>query len=97
MVSGSTSTEISSPPRGSATATAAQKALSPSNYLPVEVTGNAIVDIFAAVPCGETSDQAWEDGGNNPPLPDVTNADFFYSVMGKCDFNRRPSETLLTQ
>jgi Flp pilus assembly protein TadG len=82
---------------GAGYGTAAQKALSPSNYLPVEVAGNAIVDIFAAVPCGETSDQAWEDGGNNPPLPDVTNADFFYSVMGKCDFNRRPSETLLTQ
>ncbi|RUX93737.1 MULTISPECIES: TadE/TadG family type IV pilus assembly protein [unclassified Mesorhizobium] len=82
---------------GAGYGTAAQKTLDPSLYLPVEVAGNAIVDIFAAVPCGETSDQAWEDGGNNPPLPDVTNADFFYSVMGKCDFNRRPSDTLLTQ
>ena len=82
---------------GAGYGTAAQKAQSPSTYLPVEVGANAIVDIFAAVPCGETSDQAWEDGGNNPPLPDVTNADFFYSVMGKCDFNRRPSDTVLTQ
>ncbi|ESY81038.1 TadE/TadG family type IV pilus assembly protein [Mesorhizobium australicum] len=82
---------------GAGYSTAAQKALSPSKYLPVEVNSNTIVDIFAAVPCSETSDQAWEDGGNNPPLPDVTNADFFYSVMGKCAFNKRASETLLTQ
>lgn len=82
---------------GAGYGTAAQKALNPSKYLPVEVASNTVVDIFAVVPCSETSDQAWEDGGNNPPLPDVTNADFFYSVMGKCDFNKRPSDTLLTQ
>ncbi|CCV04119.1 conserved hypothetical protein [Mesorhizobium metallidurans STM 2683] len=82
---------------GAGYTTAAQKALDPSKYLPVEVKSNTIVDIFSAVPCGETSDQAWEDGGNNPPLPDVTNADFYYSVMGKCGFNKRPSETVLTQ
>ncbi|WP_206525142.1 hypothetical protein, partial [Mesorhizobium sp. M7A.F.Ca.CA.003.01.2.1] len=82
---------------GAGYSTAAQKALNPSKYLPVEVASNTVVDIFAVVPCSETSDQAWEDGGNNPPLPDVTNADFFYSVMGKCDFNKRPSDTLLTQ
>ncbi|MER9518453.1 pilus assembly protein TadG-related protein [Mesorhizobium sp. M0614] len=77
--------------------TAAQKALDPSKYLPVEVASNTDVDIFKVVPCSQTSDQAWEDGGNNPPLPDVTNADFFYSVTGKCDFNKRPSNTVLTQ
>ncbi|CAN7228884.1 TadE/TadG family type IV pilus assembly protein [Mesorhizobium sp. LjRoot246] len=82
---------------GAGYSTAAQKALDPSKYLPVEVDSNTDVDIFKAVPCGETSDQAWEDGGNNPPLPDVTNADFFYSVMGRCAFNRRPSDSLLTQ
>lgn len=82
---------------GAGYTTAAQKALDPSKYLPVEVKSNTIVDIFAAVPCGETSDQAWEDGGNNPPLPDVTNADFYYSVMGRCAFNQRQSETVLTQ
>ncbi|RWC38265.1 MAG: pilus assembly protein [Mesorhizobium sp.] len=82
---------------GAGYSTAAKKALDPSKYLPVEVDSNTDVDIFAVVPCSETSDQAWEDGGNNPPLPDVTNADFFYSVMGKCDFNKRPSDTLLTQ
>lgn len=76
--------------------TAAQKALNPSTYLPVEVAGNAIVDIFTAVPCSETSDQAWEDGGNAVPAA-VTNADFFYTVTGKCAFNQRPSDTLLTQ
>ncbi|TIN30396.1 MAG: hypothetical protein E5Y31_07610 [Mesorhizobium sp.] len=82
---------------GAGYSTAAQKALDPSKYLPVEVASNRDVDIFKEVPCSQTSDQAWEDGGNNPPLPDVTNADFFYSVMGKCDFNKRPSNTLLTQ
>ncbi|MER8576936.1 pilus assembly protein [Mesorhizobium sp. M1338] len=82
---------------GAGYSTAAQKALDPSKYLPVEVASNTVVDIFGAVPCSQTSDQAWEDGGNNPPLPDVTNADFFYSVTGKCDFNKRPSNTVLTQ
>ncbi|MER8752118.1 pilus assembly protein [Mesorhizobium sp. M1050] len=82
---------------GAGYSTAAQRDLDPSKYLPVEVKGNTVVDIFGAVPCSQTSDQAWEDGGNNPPLPDVTNADFFYSVTGKCDFNKRPSNTVLTQ
>lgn len=67
------------------------------NNLPIEIPQGKIVDIFSAVPCSQTSDQAWEDGGNNPPSPDVSNADFFYSVTGKCDFSKRPSETVLTQ
>lgn len=54
------------------------------------------VDIFSVVPCGATSYQAWEDGGNAVPAP-VSNADFFYNVTGKCDFNKRPSDTALTQ
>ncbi|WP_315919144.1 TadE/TadG family type IV pilus assembly protein [Mesorhizobium sp. SP-1A] len=62
-----------------------------------QIASGKTVDIFTAVPCGQPSTQAWEDGGNNPPSPDVTNADFFYTVTGKCDFNKRPSETVLTQ
>ncbi|MBZ9683441.1 hypothetical protein LB571_27250, partial [Mesorhizobium sp. BR1-1-4] len=54
------------------------------------------VDIFSVVPCGATAYQAWEDGGNSVPAP-VSNADFFYNVTGKCDFNKRPSQTALTQ
>lgn len=61
-----------------------------------EVTTGQTVDIFTAVPCGQTSYQAWEDGGNAVPAP-VSNADFFYTIMGKCDYNQRPSETVLTQ
>lgn len=76
-----------------------------SNYLfigPTEATaveqplGRAI-DIFTAVPCGQTSTQAWEDGGSLPLPEPVTDADFFYTVTGKCDFNQRPSRTVLTQ
>ncbi|MBN9222789.1 MAG: pilus assembly protein [Mesorhizobium sp.] len=55
------------------------------------------IDIFTAVPCGQTSTQAWEDGGSLPLPEPITNADFFYSVTGKCDFNQRPSLTALTQ
>ncbi|WP_366514519.1 hypothetical protein [Mesorhizobium sp.] len=62
----------------------------------VEVANGKLVDIFAAVPCGQSSQQAWEDGGNPVPAP-VSNADFFYTVTGKCDFNQRPSQTVLTQ
>ncbi|RWK23070.1 MAG: pilus assembly protein [Mesorhizobium sp.] len=61
-----------------------------------EVATGQTVDIFSAVPCGETSYQAWEDGGNAVPAP-VSNADFFYTVTGKCAFNQRPSETVMTQ
>ncbi|MBB6409770.1 TadE/TadG family type IV pilus assembly protein [Mesorhizobium sangaii] len=61
-----------------------------------EVPNGTIVDIFSAVPCGQPSTQAWEDGGNPVPAP-VSNADFSYSVTGKCDFNKRPSNTVLTQ
>ena len=61
-----------------------------------EVATGLTVDIFTAVPCGQTSYQAWEDGGNAVPAP-VSNADFFYTVQGKCDYNQRPSETVLTQ
>lgn len=62
----------------------------------VEVTKGQTVDIFTAVPCGQPSTQAWEDGGNAVPA-DVSNADFFYTVTGKCAFNQRASETVLTQ
>nr|WP_281407763.1 MULTISPECIES: pilus assembly protein TadG-related protein [unclassified Mesorhizobium] len=61
-----------------------------------EVATGQKVDIFTAVPCGTTGYQAWEDGGNAVPAP-VSNADFFYTVVGKCDYNQRPSETVLTQ
>ncbi|RWA58200.1 pilus assembly protein [Mesorhizobium sp. M4B.F.Ca.ET.190.01.1.1] len=61
-----------------------------------EVATGQTVDIFTAVPCGQTGYQAWEDGGNPVPA-DVSNADFFYTVQGKCDFNQRPSNTVLTQ
>ena len=62
----------------------------------VEVAAGKTVDIFTAVPCGQTSTQAWEDGGSAVPAP-VANADFFYTVTGKCAYNQRPSQTLLTQ
>jgi len=61
-----------------------------------EVATGQTVDIFTAVPCGQTGYQAWEDGGSAVPEP-VTDADFFYTVQGKCDYNQRPSETVLTQ
>ncbi|MCA0055233.1 MULTISPECIES: TadE/TadG family type IV pilus assembly protein [unclassified Mesorhizobium] len=61
-----------------------------------EIATGQTVDIFTAVPCGQTGYQAWEDGGSAVPAP-VVNADFFYTVMGKCDFNQRPSQTVLTQ
>jgi len=61
-----------------------------------EVATGQKVDIFTAVPCGQTGYQAWEDGGNAVPAA-YTNADFFYTVQGKCDYNQRPSETVLTQ
>ncbi|KUM23928.1 hypothetical protein AU467_32310 [Mesorhizobium loti] len=61
-----------------------------------EVATGEKVDIFTAVPCGQTSYQAWEDGGNAVPAP-VSNADFFYTVTGKCAFNQRPSETVMMQ
>lgn len=66
-----------------------------ANSLTETATGQ-IVDIFSIVPCGIPSYQAWEDGGNSVPAP-VSNADFFYTVNGKCDFNQRPSNTVLTQ
>ncbi|ESX80413.1 pilus assembly protein [Mesorhizobium sp. M0027] len=62
----------------------------------IKTPANTIVDIFTAVPCGITGSQAWEDGGsltNNT----VGDADFSYFVTGKCAFNKRPSETVLTQ
>lgn len=62
----------------------------------VEVETGKTVDIFRAVPCGNTSSQAWEDGGNAVPAP-VSNADFFYTVSGKCEFSQKPSTTALTQ
>lgn len=62
----------------------------------VETATGQVVDIFSIVPCSQTSYQAWEDGGNAVPAP-ASNADFFYNVTGKCDFNQRPSLTALTQ
>jgi len=63
----------------------------------VEVVANGKpVDIFTVVPCGETSRQAWEDGGNATPAP-VSNADFFYKVTGKCDYSQRPIGISLTK
>jgi Flp pilus assembly protein TadG len=61
-----------------------------------EIATGQIVDIFGLVPCGSTGYQAWEDGGNAVPAA-VSNADFFYNVTGKCDFNKRPNNTRLTQ
>ncbi|MEI9412091.1 TadE/TadG family type IV pilus assembly protein [Mesorhizobium salmacidum] len=61
-----------------------------------ETATGQVVDIFGLVPCGSTAYQAWEDGGNPVPAL-VGNADFFYNVTGKCDFNKRPSDTALTQ
>ncbi|MDQ6436126.1 pilus assembly protein [Mesorhizobium sp. LHD-90] len=55
----------------------------------VEVETGKKVDIFTVVPCGETSKQSWEDGGNAVPAP-VSNADFHYKVTGKCDYTPRP-------
>ncbi|QND57679.1 TadE/TadG family type IV pilus assembly protein [Mesorhizobium huakuii] len=62
----------------------------------VETPTGQTVDIFSIVPCGQTSYQAWEDGGTTVPAPS-SNADFFYTVTGKCDFDQRPSLTALTQ
>lgn len=61
-----------------------------------EVATGQTVNIFTAVPCGQPGYQAWEDGGNPVPAA-VSNADFFYTVQGKCDYNQRPSATVLTQ
>jgi Flp pilus assembly protein TadG len=66
-----------------------------STSMPEVATGQT-VDIFTAVPCGQTGYQAWEDGGSSVPEA-VTDADFFYTVQGKCNYNQRPSETVLTQ
>lgn len=63
----------------------------------VQVPKNQIVNIFTAVPCGETSSQAWEDGGTAEANMTLGDADFFYKVSGKCDFNQRPSVTSLVQ
>ena len=61
-----------------------------------EVPAGQVVDIFSVVPCGQTSWQAWEDGGSPTPGTAAA-ADFSYFVSGKCDFNQRPSLTALTQ
>ncbi|MDX8501055.1 pilus assembly protein [Mesorhizobium sp. VK4C] len=70
--------------------------IGPSQTNMPEVATGQKVDIFTSVPCGQTGYQAWEDGGNPVPAA-VSNADFFYTVTGKCAFNQRPSETVLTQ
>lgn len=61
-----------------------------------EVPANQLVDIFSIVPCGQTSWQAWEDGGSPTPGTAAA-ADFSYTVTGKCAFDQRPSQTALTQ
>ncbi|MCO5064111.1 MAG: pilus assembly protein [Rhizobiaceae bacterium] len=61
-----------------------------------EVDKNTKVDIFSAVPCGQESAQAWEDGGSALPGP-VTAADFFYKVTGKCDYSQKTVGIRLTQ
>lgn len=66
----------------------------------VEVATGVPVDIFSVVPCGMESSQAWEDGGTNVPTLAANkdkDADFFYSVTGRCDFNKRPSRTAMTK
>lgn len=70
--------------------------IGPSQTDMPEVATGQKVDIFTSVPCGQTGYQAWEDGGNPVPAT-VDNADFFYTVTGKCAFDQRPSETVLTQ
>ncbi|RUT96658.1 pilus assembly protein [Mesorhizobium sp. USDA-HM6] len=70
--------------------------IGPSKTDMPEVATGQKVDIFTSVPCGQTGYQAWEDGGNPVPAT-VDNADFFYTVTGKCAFDQRPSETVLTQ
>jgi len=63
----------------------------------IEIVNNGkSVDIFSVVPCGDTSHQAWEDGGSTLPAP-VSNADFYYSVTGKCDYSQRPIGISLTK
>lgn len=62
----------------------------------IEIEKGKTVDIFTAVPCGETGTQAWEDGGSAVPAP-VINADFFYTVTGQCDYSQRTAETSITQ
>lgn len=62
----------------------------------VEVESGKTVDIFSSVSCGTSGSQAWEDGGNAVPAP-VANADFFYTVSGKCDFSQRMSQTTVTR
>ncbi len=62
-----------------------------------QVPKNQIVNIFTAVPCGQTSSQAWEDGGTEEKKMTLADADFFYKVSGKCDFNKRPNTTSLIQ
>ena len=70
--------------------------MGPTEATMVEVGAGQTVDIFTAVPCNQTSTQAWEDGGS--PVPEAyTDTDFTYTVQGKCDYNQRPSETVLTQ
>lgn len=62
----------------------------------VEVLSGKTVNIFDAVPCGEISNQDWEDGGNPVPAP-VSQADFAYRVTGKCGYSQRPDGIRLTQ
>lgn len=60
------------------------------------VKKNTKVDIFSAVPCGQQSSQAWEDGGSAVPGP-LAAADFFYKVTGKCDYSQKTNGMRLTQ
>lgn len=60
------------------------------------VKKNTQVDIFSAVPCGQQSSQAWEDGGSEVPGP-LEKADFFYKVTGKCDYSQKTAGIRLTK
>lgn len=47
-----------------------------------------VVDILAAVKCGEWSTQAWEDGGGfSPGQTPEQGTDFKYQVQGRCDWD----------
>ncbi len=65
-----------------------------ANKQMIQIPKGTAADIFGIVPCGQTSTQAWEDGGSLTNKAD--DADFRYKVSGKCDFTKRPS-ALFTQ
>lgn len=62
----------------------------------VQAVNGTSVDIFTVVPCGQTSEQAWEDGGSPSPYT-AAGTDFTYKVTGRCGYTQRPGEVTLTQ